>query len=46
MQVCVKHISATWTNALPQNGMTAKAPVVAGTLFGNEAYETGNRLIV
>lgn len=36
----MKHISGTWTNALPQNGKVAKAP-----LFVKETA-TGLRLIV
>jgi hypothetical protein len=27
MSYCMKHIPNTWTNALPQNGKSAKAPL-------------------
>ena len=40
MSYCMKHISKTWTNALPVNGEGAKAP-----LFAQETA-TGYRLIV
>jgi hypothetical protein len=40
MSYCMKHISKTWTHALPVNGQGAKAP-----LFAKETA-TGLRLIV
>lgn len=48
MSYCMKHISGTWTNALPQNGNVALPQcgnVAMAPLFAKETA-TGPRLIV